>query len=82
MGLGFRSLTADLGLTLRLRIHSDSSAAIGIYRRRGLGRVRHIAVGDLWIQEKLRDGELDLVKVLGSENPADVLRSLWSARPQ
>ena len=33
---------------------------------------RHIAVGDLWIQEKLREGELDLVKVLGSENPADI----------
>ena len=28
--------------------------------------------GDLWIQEKLREGELELVKVLGSENPADI----------
>ena len=47
-------------------------AAIGISRRRGLGRVRHIAVGDLWIQEKLREGQLELVKVLGSDNPADI----------
>ena len=72
MGLGFRSLAADLGLTLNLKVHSDSAAAIGISQRRGLGRVRHIAVGDLWIQEKLREGELELVKVLGSENPADI----------
>ena len=72
MGLCFRSLAADLGLTLKLRIHSDSAAAIRISRRRSLGRVRDIAVGDLWIQEKLREGELELVKVVGSENPGDI----------
>ena len=49
MGLGFQSLAADLGLQLTLHIHSDSSAAICIARRRGLGKVRHIAVGDLWV---------------------------------
>ena len=72
MGLGFQSLSADLGLDLQLHIHSDSSAAIGISRRRGLGKVRHISVGDLWIQERLRNGDFELHKVLGSENPADI----------
>ena len=72
MGLGFQSLASDLGLTLNLHIHSDSSAAIGIARRRGLGKVRHIAVGDLWIQERLRSKDFSLHKVAGAENPADI----------
>ena len=73
LGLGFQSTAADLGITVRLRIHSDSSAAIGISRRRGLGKIRHLSVGDLWVQERLRNGDFELVKILGTQNPADVL---------
>ena len=52
---------------------SDASAAIGIARRKGLGKVRHLDVGDLWIQDKLRSKDLDLKKVAGVVNPADML---------
>jgi hypothetical protein len=54
-------------------IYADSSAAIGICKRSGIGRVRHLAVGQLWIQEKVRSGEIALLKVLGTDNPADLL---------
>ena len=73
VGLGFKSMAEDLGITVRIRVNSDSSAAIGISRRSGLGKIRHLVVGDLWVQERLRAGDFELVKVLGSENPADVL---------
>ena len=73
IGLGFKSMAEDLGVPVRIRVHSDSAAAIGISRRRGLGKIRHLAVGDLWVQERLRAGDFELVKMLGSENPADVL---------
>ena len=42
-------------------------------RRLGIGRVRHLAVGQLWIQELVQDEVLDLYKVKGEENPADLL---------
>jgi hypothetical protein len=35
--------------------------------------VRHLAVGQLWIQELVRDEVVDLYKVRGEENPADLL---------
>ena len=73
VGLGFQSMAADLGIAVKLKIHSDSSAAIGISRRRGLGKIRHLAVGDLWIQKRLRNGDFQQEKVQGSENPADIL---------
>ena len=63
----------DLGLEVQLRIHSDATAAIGICNRRGLGRVRHLAVADLWVQDRLRSHDFGLLKVAGSANPADLL---------
>ena len=48
-------------------------AAIGICKRRGLGRVRHLAVADLWVQDRLRSQDFELLKVAGHDNPADLL---------
>ena len=52
---------------------ADSSAAIGICRRTGIGRVRHLGAGPLWVQERVRAGDFALVKHPGAENPADIL---------
>ena len=71
--LGMQRLLKDLGWKVGIRIHSDATAAIGICRRKGLGKVRHLATTDLWIQDKVRSRVIDLVKILGTENPADVL---------
>ena len=71
--LGIQSWGLDLGLTMQVRIHADSAAAIGICRRSGIGRVRHLAVGQLWVQEGLRRGDFTLFKVQGEQNPADIL---------
>ena len=70
--LGFRSMARDLNIDMPLRIHSDATAAIGIARRRGLGKMRHLDVEDLWIQERVRNNDVELCKVLGTENPADI----------
>ena len=35
--------------------------------------MRHLAVADLWVQERLRSGDFALSKVPGSENPADLM---------
>jgi hypothetical protein len=72
-GCGLQSLAADLGTALKFSIHADSSAAIGICRRTGIGKVRHLAVSQLWVQERLRAGSFTLHKVAGDSNPADIL---------
>ena len=36
-----------------------------------MGKIRHLDCTDLWIQEKIRSGQVHLEKVLGSANPAD-----------
>ena len=71
--LGMLSIGRDLGLQMRATLHSDSSAALGIIQRQGVGKLRHISTQYLWIQEKTRREEFDIAKVPGEDNPADVL---------
>ena len=78
-GIGLQSLCADLGLQVGLRLHSDSTAAIGVCRRRGLGRIRNLATADLWLQDKVRTGSISIHKVLGKDNPADALTKVVDA---
>ena len=66
-------MAADLGIKLHLEMLTDATAAIGICRRRGLGKIRHLHVSDLWIQDRLRKGDFKLTKIPGAENPADLL---------
>ena len=42
-------------------------------RRRGNGRMRHVRVGTMWIQEKEESGEVQYNKVEGEENTADLM---------
>ena len=69
--IGIQSLAADMGKTLHPRVHSNATAAIGISKRQGLGKIRHLHTADLWVQEKVRSKAITLLKVLGTENPAD-----------
>ena len=71
--IGMTQLAQDWGSSMWGRVHVDSSAAIGVVQRRGNGKLRHVRVGDLWIQEKIEEGELGIQKVKGEENPADAL---------
>jgi len=73
VALGFRSLLADFGVAWPVRIYTDSTASIGMCSRQGLGKVRHLDIQIMWIQQRIRNGDLDLYKVLGDDNPADVL---------
>ena len=63
----------DLGLKMEGEIYTDSSAALGISQRTGIGKVRHLKTQGLWIQEVRTTGRLSYKKVLGEKNPADVL---------
>ena len=71
--LGFRSLLADLGVHWPARVWTDSSASIGMCTRQGIGKVRHMDTQIMWIQQGVRNNDLDLYKIAGERNPADIL---------
>ena len=70
--LGFQAMLADLGITAKIILYTDSSAARGIIHRAGLGKLRHLETGYLWLQAAVKAKRLQVRKVLGSENPADL----------
>jgi hypothetical protein len=71
--LGLLLLMRDMGIEAEGEIYGDSTAALGIAQRNGMGKLRHIRVQALWIQEARAEGRLQYRKVLGSRNPADGL---------
>jgi hypothetical protein len=71
-GLGYQALLRDFGVDVSLFVWTDSSAAIGICNRQGLGKLRHLDTHTLWIQHAVRLGRVDLRKVAGEVNPADL----------
>ena len=65
-------MLADWGVEVDGEVWVDSSAAIGTMTRRGNGKLRHVRVGTLWVQERIEDGDLVVKKVRGEDNPADL----------
>ena len=47
---GMTQLASEWGLVMKGNIFADSSAALGIAKRRGSGKMRHVKIGTLWIQ--------------------------------
>ena len=66
-------MSHDFGDDPGTGLFSDASAAIAISQRNGLGKLRHIQTQFLWLQERVALKELALSKVIGTDNPADML---------
>ena len=74
--LGVRSMCREWELTEEgsaSTLYADASAALSIAKRQGAGKMRHINVKGLWLQEKELQKELAYEKVKGEDNPADGL---------
>ena len=71
--LGLVAMSEDFGDKIDAFLYADASAAIGVANREGLGRIRHLDTQSLWLQQALRQRRLGLGKVLGTENPSDLM---------
>ena len=70
--LGMKALYRDIGYSLPLRLWTDSSTAIGICSRQGFGKLRHLECTSFWMQQRIRHGEVEVRKIAGEVNPADL----------
>ena len=67
------SIMKEFGIDCDLTLKSDAVAAIGMVRRQGLGRIRHRAVADLWVQQKAKENIVSYVKLPSTKNTSDIL---------
>ena len=77
-GLAARHLAEELNLPVDLIIKTDSSAARGIIQRQGAGKVKHLMVKQLWVQEQENLQKLKVSKVPRHLNCADMLTHHWT----
>ena len=59
-----------------VQLWKDSSLAKSITARRGLGKMRHVEVKYLWLQQEVLKGSITVQKIRGLENPADLLTKI------
>ena len=72
-GLAAKHLSHEIGKEYPLCIYTDSSAARGVVQRQGAGKVKHLSVRQLWVQEREARKELTVCKVPREKNWADLL---------
>ena len=70
--LGVGSFATDMAICLQIRLLLDASAARSILERRGLGKLRHVEVADLWLQEGIARKESSIEKVRTEGNISDL----------
>ena len=57
----------------RMVVGTDSTTGKSFVARRGMRRMRHIEVRELWLKEEVRKGMVAVQKVKGEENPAGLM---------
>ena len=77
-GLSLRNLAHELGDQIWLRLRGDSSANDGILKRSGAGKVKHLSVRQLWLQEKVGEGDLWHEKIPRLQNCSDAMTHYFS----
>ena len=75
--MGLRTLMEELGLKAQIKIKGDSSVCHGVLHREGHGRVKHLALKQLWLQSHVKSGDVVFQKIPRAENPADSLVKNW-----
>ena len=76
--IGFQSGCMDLGIVVNVDLLSDSSACRGICARSGIGKVKHMAVQLLWLQDAVKSGVIRMRSVRGDLNVADLMTKFMS----
>ncbi len=63
----------ELGIETKVHAYTDAKSVIDLLCKRGPGRMRHLHVKQLYLQQEVREGRLIVHKVSSEENVADVL---------
>ena len=77
-GLGVAHLSQELGEACFVRIRGDSSANDGVIKRQGCGRIKHLTVRQLWLQQQVSMKVATHDKVPRMFNGSDVLKHHWT----
>ena len=79
-GLGLQNVLIELGGKANLEVCTDSSAAKGAAVKICTGRMKHVNLNKLWIQERASRHEILFRKIPREGNTADLMTHHWNAQ--
>ena len=71
--IGSQSACKDLGIDLRITVLTENPACRGTCGRTDLGKAKHMAIQMLWLQDVVRRGAVEMRRVRGDVNAADLM---------
>ena len=72
-GLGIAHLEEEFGRWIVVQLYGDSSANHGMIARQGAGKVKHLTVRQLWLQQQSELGQCLHFKIPRAVNVSDML---------
>jgi hypothetical protein len=72
-GLAVGNLLAECGLGSSIQVLSDSVAALAVNNRLGPGRLKHLRLKLLWMQQQRSEGSIEYARVSGRSNFSDLM---------
>ncbi len=63
-----------------IKLYTGNSAAKSFVSRRGIGKMRHSEIRDLWLQREVGLGNVVVLKIDGAKNPADLMTKYVKSR--
>ena len=70
--MGVQPFAEDVGSAVPLRLRIDSSAALSMSSRTGLGKAKRIEIQHSWLQKAVRTGKLLVEKIHSETHSSDV----------
>ena len=77
-GLGIAHLEEEFGRWLVVQLYGDSSANHGMIARSGAGKVKHLTVRQLWLQQQSEIGYCVHAKIPRAINLSGMLTHYWN----
>ena len=67
---GVQSMMCDLGFAVKPVLSIDAKATEHILHRQGIGKLKHMDVAYLWVQDEIRSQRIQVRRIRSEENVA------------
>jgi hypothetical protein len=74
-----QSVLSEVGPAPNLTLFTDSASAAAVSVKRGLGRLKHMNIRQLWLQDAVRNKELEVKHMSGDDNVSDMFTKALGA---
>ena len=74
--IGMAQMALGFGREVEVQVLVDSSAALAVTHRTGNGKLRHVRIGQMWIQQLAEEDGIAFRKVKGITTPQISGRSI------